>query len=155
MRILWGVSRWFLSSWDRIRSDLGLKPVPTKTHLINASAGSETRRVARRGRITSKWPTIRPELTGRFPERRLGLHSSQLGLERADRGLSKGLYFAGALGARQELRHVLVLGGVVRPSFRSGVPAIISNRHIDAVVNEKLRCIIGPADGAFVQEERK
>jgi hypothetical protein len=30
---------------------------------------------------------IRPELTGRFPERRLGLLSSQLGLERADRAL--------------------------------------------------------------------
>ena len=75
-----------------------------------------------------------------------------MGLERADRALSKGLYFAGALGARQELRHVLVLGSVVRPPFRSGVPAIISNRHIDAVVNEKLRCFIVPADGAFVQD---
>jgi len=29
--------------------------------------------------------------------------------ETADRALSKRLYFAGALGARQELRHVLVL----------------------------------------------
>jgi hypothetical protein len=45
----------------------------------------------------------------------LGLLSSQLGLERADRALSKGLYYSGALGARQELRHVLVLGSVVRP----------------------------------------
>jgi hypothetical protein len=44
---------------------------------------------------------------------------SQLGLKRADRALSNGLYFAGALGARQELGHVLVLGSVVRPSFRS------------------------------------
>ena len=94
----------------------------------------------------------RPELTGRFPERRLGLLSSRLGLERAERVLSKGLCFAGALGARQELRHGPVLGSVVRPPFRSGVPAIISNRHIDAVVNEKLCCFIVLTDGAFVQD---
>jgi hypothetical protein len=72
---------------------------------------------------------------GRFPKRRLGLLSPQLGFERADRTVSKGAHFAGVLGARQKLRHVLVFGSVGRPPFRSGVPAIISNRHIDAVVN--------------------
>jgi hypothetical protein len=47
-----------------------------------------------------------------------GLLSSKL-------GLSKWLYFPSALGARQELRHLLVFGSVVRPPFRGGVPAII------------------------------
>ncbi len=100
-------------------------------------------------KLTSQLPTIRPELTGRFLERRLG--PSPLELERAERALPNGLCFPGALGARQELRHVLVFGGVVRPPFSRGVPAIISNRHVDAVVNEKLRCLIVPAGGAFVQ----
>src|SRR6202046_2157372 len=92
----------------------------------------------------------RPELTGRFPERRLGLLSSRLGLERAERVLSKGLCFAGALGARQELRHGPVLGSVVRPPFRSGVPAIISNRHIVCRLLLEKNCFMVLPYGAFV-----
>jgi hypothetical protein len=38
------------------------------------------------------------------------------------------------------------------PPLRVRVPAIIVNRHIDAAVNEKLRCFVVRADGALMQD---
>ena len=65
------------------------------------------------------------------------------------------LRLACAFGASQELRHVLILGGVVRPPFRGTIPAIIANRHIDAAVNEELRCFVVRVDGALMQDARR
>jgi hypothetical protein len=65
---------------------------------------------------------------------------------------SKGLRFSCALGRRQEVRHVCGAGSVARPPLRGGVPAIIVNRHIDAAVNEKLRCFVVRVDGALMQD---
>jgi hypothetical protein len=64
---------------------------------------------------------------------------------------STGLRFPCALGACQELRHVLILSGVVSPPFRSRIPAMIANGHIDAMVDQELRRFIVPADGALMQ----
>src|SRR5580700_9352268 len=63
-----------------------------------------------------------------------------------------GLCFPCVLGTRQELRHVLVLGSVVRPPFSGRVPAIVASRHIDTMVNQELCCFILPSDGAFVKD---
>ena len=95
------------------------------------------------------------ELTGRFSERRFGMLLSQPEPKRQDRALflfSRGLRFPRALGTRQELRHVLVLGCMVRPPFSGRVPAVVANRHIDTVVDQELCRFIVPADGAFVQD---
>src|ERR1700677_2368403 len=66
--------------------------------------------------------------------------------------VSNGLCFPCVSGTRQELRHVLVLGSVVRPPFSGRVPAIVASRHIDTVVNQELCCFIVPSDGAFVKD---
>jgi hypothetical protein len=88
-----------------------------------------------------------------LPERRLGEPALTLATRTPMTGArSKRLGFPCALGTRQELRHVLVLGGVVRPPFRSRIPAIIANRHIDAAVNEELRCFVVRVDGALMQD---
>src|SRR5580700_1051089 len=65
--------------------------------------------------------------------------------------LSQGLRFPCALGACQELRHVLILSGVVSPPFRSRIPAMVANSHIDIVVDQELCRFVVPADGALVQ----
>jgi len=46
----------------------------------------------------------------------------------------------------------VVVGTVARPSLRGRVPAIIVNHHIDAAVNEKLRCFVVRVDGALMQD---
>src|SRR6204780_3089982 len=66
--------------------------------------------------------------------------------------VSNGLCFPCVLGTRQELRHVLVLGSVVRPPFSGRVPAIVASRHIDTMVDQELCCFIVPPDGAFVKD---
>ena len=55
------------------------------------------------------------------------------------------------LGACQELRHILILSGVVSPPLRSRIPAMIANGHIDTVVDQELCRFIVPADGALMQ----
>src|SRR5258708_16920602 len=71
---------------------------------------------------------------------------------------SKGLRFSCALGARQELRHFLIVNRrlaqrvrVDSPPFRSPIPATVANRQIDAMVDEELCRFIVPSDGTLVQ----
>src|ERR1700693_841042 len=68
---------------------------------------------------------------------------------------SRGLCFPCALGTREELRHVLVLGSVIRPPFGGRVPAIVAYGHINAVVNQELCCFIIPPHRAFFQDARR
>src|SRR6266851_3545674 len=56
-----------------------------------------------------------------------------------------------ALSTCQELRHVLILSGVVSPPFRGRIPAMIAYGHIDAVVDQELCRFIVHADGALMQ----
>lgn len=72
--------------------------------------------------------------------------------------LSKRLGSPCTLGPRQELRHVLIVnrrlaqrGRVDSPPFRSPIPAIVANRHIDAMIDEELCRFIVPSDGTLMQ----
>jgi hypothetical protein len=97
---------------------------------------------------------IQPEAPRKFVERALGLLPQSRNSNAMIVSGSKGLRSSGALGTRQEVRHVPVVGSVARPPLRGRVPAIIVNRHIDAAVNEKLRCFVVSVDGALMQDEQ-
>ena len=68
------------------------------------------------------------------------------------------LRFLPTLGTRQKLRHVLIVNRrlaqrvrVDGPPYRSPIPAIVANRHIDAMIDEELCRFIVPSDGTFMQ----
>jgi hypothetical protein len=68
------------------------------------------------------------------------------------------LGFACPLGARQEIRHILIVNRrlaqrvhVDSPPFRSPIPAIVADRHIDAMIDEELCRLIVPSDGSLMQ----
>ena len=94
---------------------------------------------------------IQPEAPRKFLERALGLLPQSRNSNAMIVSGSKGLRFSCALGTRQEVRHVRVFGSVARPPLCGRGPAIIVNRHIDATVNEKLRCFAVRVDGALMQ----
>jgi thioesterase domain-containing protein len=85
---------------------------------------------------------IQPEAPRKFVERALGLLTQGRNSNTRIASGSKGLRFSGALGTRQEVRHVHVVGSVARPPLRGRVPAKIVNRHIDAAVNEKTALLL-------------
>ena len=94
---------------------------------------------------------IQPEARRKFLERAFGLLPQSRNSNAMINSGSKGLRFSCAPGTRQEVRHVRVVGSVARPPLRGRVPAIIVNRHIDAAVNEKLRCFVVRVNGALMQ----
>ena len=68
------------------------------------------------------------------------------------------LRFLPTLGTRQKLRHVLIVNRrlsqrvrVDGPPYRSPIPAIVANRHIDAMIDKELCRVIVPSDGTLMQ----
>jgi len=95
---------------------------------------------------------IQPAARRKFLEHAFGLVPQRRNSNAMIVSGSKGLRFSCALGAREEIRHVRVVGSMARPTLRGRFPTIIVNRHIDAAVNEKLRCFVVRVDGALMQD---